>query len=105
MKLNVVEFRNERDKIPLLVAAPEEGKTREEGINDPGFIFDYMHFDGRVPLYRPKREPFYKKLPSWRRKFKWIMKTRGQKQAQLERIALGLEPSFQEKMLRARPLK
>ncbi|XP_076442988.1 small ribosomal subunit protein uS5m-like [Babylonia areolata] len=104
-KLNVVEFRSEMDNIPIVVARPKEGQTALEGIKEEGFDFENLYYRGKVPLTKPKRDPFYYKLKSWRIKKRFLMKMRNQKQAQLEREALGLEPSLEEKKLRARPLR
>ncbi|KAL8608672.1 hypothetical protein ACOMHN_002901 [Nucella lapillus] len=105
VKLNVVEFRPELENVPLVVARPQDGPTQEEGIKEEGFNFETLYYGGKVPLYRPKRDPFYFKQRSWRIKKRFLMKMRNQKQAQLEREALGLEPSLEEKKLRARPLR
>nr|KAG5714585.1 hypothetical protein BaRGS_007031 [Batillaria attramentaria] len=88
IKLNVVEFRPELENVPLLVAAPEDGKTREEGIKQEGFDFENLYYGGKVPLQKRKPEPFYHKFRSWNIKYRWLMKTRNQKKAQYERMAL-----------------
>ena len=91
--------------IPIVVARPEEAKTREDGIKEEAFNFENMYYGGKVPLYRPKPNPFYYKLKSWRIKKRFLMKMRNQREAQLQRYALGIEPSKEEKKLRARPLQ
>ena len=58
-----------------------------------------------MPLYRPKRNPFYYKLKSWRIKKRFLMKMRNQKESQLQRLALGIEPNPQEKKVRSKPLR
>eukprot|EP00745_Piridium_sociabile_P011288 TRINITY_DN180662_c0_g1_i1.p1 TRINITY_DN180662_c0_g1~~TRINITY_DN180662_c0_g1_i1.p1 ORF type:complete len:150 (+),score=50.93 TRINITY_DN180662_c0_g1_i1:1-450(+) len=105
VKLNVVEFRPEMQGIPMVAARPQDRQTQPEGVKEEGFNFENLYYGGKVPLYKPQRDPFYFKLRSWRIKKRFLMKMRNQRQAQLEREALGLEPSLQEKKLRARPLR
>ena len=100
-----MEFRPDTDNIPIVVARPEDGKTREEGIKEEAFDFENLYYGGKVPLYRPKPDPFYFRLKSWRIKKRFLMKMRNQKEAQLQRLMLGIEPSPEEKKLRSRPLR
>ncbi|KAK7104937.1 small ribosomal subunit protein uS5m-like [Littorina saxatilis] len=105
VKLNVVEFRPDMDNIPLVVARPQDGKTREVGVKEEGFNFEHLYYGGKVPLYRPKAPPFYTKFKSWHIKNRYLVKMRNQRHAQLERLALGIEPSYEEKKRRARALR
>lgn len=105
MKLNVVELRPEMEGIPLVVAKPEDGKTKEEGIKEESFSFENFYYNGRVLLHRKKPTPFFFKYRSWHIKNAFLTKMRNQRQTQLERIVLGLEPNIIEKKIRSRPLK
>jgi len=65
--LHLVEFREENDFFPLVVASPENGKVRTEDELEPNEILDFEQIvhDGHVPRFIPKKEPHYKSLPKW----------------------------------------
>jgi len=65
--LHLVEFREENDFFPLVVASPESGKVRTEADLEPNEILDFEQVvhDGHIPRIMPPKEPYYKFRPGW----------------------------------------
>jgi small subunit ribosomal protein S5 len=64
--LHVVEFRKEKDYFPTVVASPTgRVRTEREIPRDEMMDFDLYVSNGRVELFRKKREPFFTRLPGW----------------------------------------
>nr|CAG4634784.1 EOG090X0689 [Alona affinis] len=61
-KLNVVEFRKERDNYPQVMAKPTEVKSVKT-VND--MDLNLFLNDGKVASKKRKVAPFYERLPSW----------------------------------------
>jgi len=72
-RLLVVEFRREYNYAPSIVAAPQKAECRkeEELKPDEEFNLDDLYGEGRYPLKKPRRVPFYEYLDSWKRKL-WM---------------------------------
>jgi len=66
-RLHLVEFREENDNFPMVVATPDNGEVRTEDEIEPNEILDFemISFDGQLPFYRTPRPLFYTKLPCW----------------------------------------
>ncbi|XP_076306296.1 mitochondrial ribosomal protein S5 [Tachypleus tridentatus] len=74
--LHVVEFREERDNFPQVIASPSKCRTMKE--IDPQEVIDYNEYisEGKVELIKPKRRPFYEYLDSWEYRIKKIERFR-----------------------------
>ena len=64
-RLHLVEFREENDYFPLVVATPEHVRTREELEPNEILDFEQIVYDGNLPRYFEEKAPFYTKLPVW----------------------------------------
>lgn len=107
MQLNVVEYRPELEWLPLPVATPSCGRSREEPITEEAFDFENMYYqDGKIPLKKFK-DPMarYAKNPGLWKRFLRDHKDRNQLMARNIRIIHGLEPSKEEYEIRRKPLK
>ncbi|GFR83299.1 28S ribosomal protein S5, mitochondrial [Elysia marginata] len=107
MQLNVVEYRPELEWLPLPVASPSCGKSRDEPITEEAFDFENMYYqDGKIPLKKQK-DPMsrYTKDPVQWKKFLQVHRDRNQVMARNMRIIHGLEPTKEEIKLRQKPLK
>ncbi|KAF7418616.1 hypothetical protein HZH68_001269 [Vespula germanica] len=64
-QLHLVEFREENDNFPVVVASPARVRTEDE--IKPNEILDFNQYlmDGKVVLKKKKPPPFYTKLDSW----------------------------------------
>ena len=60
-KLHVVEFRPERDNLPVLLASPSDGKVRNEQelVHRGESDFNLYLLNNRFLLPQKKRQPFY----------------------------------------------
>ncbi|KAL5008279.1 hypothetical protein ScPMuIL_013860 [Solemya velum] len=92
LKLNVVEFRKETDFVPRIVASPT-CEARDTLEKDENLDFENLYYGGKLEYYKKKPAPFYKKLPCYKWKQVSMHKSRNQRSAQLQRLALGIEPS------------
>jgi hypothetical protein len=82
-----VELRNEMDNLPVVLASPSSGKTREID-RDEDLDFNRLYYGGKVPYIKEKPRPFYEKSYSWRNwKKKELWKTRNQFKSQIVRLA------------------
>lgn len=64
--LHVVEFRQEHDWFPKVIASPTGHLRTEEEISaNEELDYDAIMNEGRVILQKKKPPPFYTKLPSW----------------------------------------
>ncbi|RWS12644.1 28S ribosomal protein S5-like protein, partial [Dinothrombium tinctorium] len=72
--LHLVEFRQERDYLPVVVASPSSGKVRTTSEIHPDEVMDFhMHlFDGQVRVQKSPKVPaytrsegYYKYLKNW----------------------------------------
>lgn len=90
-KLNVVEFRKERNELPEVVAAPSTGGVSSSPLvdeeEDLEVDFDRLYYGGKTEHIKPKPPPFYHKLPSYKKKMKIVHLRRNQSQAQIMRLA------------------
>lgn len=66
-RLHLVEFREENDNFPMVVATPENGEVRTQEEIEPNEILDFemISFDGQLPFYRKEPPLFYTRLPVW----------------------------------------
>ena len=66
-RLHLVEFREENDNFPRLVASPESGRvrTKDEIGHDEILDFEIISFDGHMPNYKPEKPLFFERLPSY----------------------------------------
>lgn len=66
-RLHLVEFREENDYFPLVVASPDPSKLRTEAEIEPNEIldFDQIVHDGWLPVRKEAKARFYTKLPSY----------------------------------------
>merc|ERR1719334_2535665 len=67
MRLHLVEFREENDFFPLVVASPQNGTVRTEEELEPNEILDFQQIvhDGNLPRIIEDKPPFYTRLPVW----------------------------------------
>lgn len=92
-KLHVVEYRNEMDNIPLLVASPTDKRVLEQIPDNEDLDFENMYYGGKreyIKVKKRKRNRCYK-WAYWR-KYKY----RNQERARVERQALGFEVKKKE---------
>ncbi|OQV19115.1 28S ribosomal protein S5, mitochondrial [Hypsibius exemplaris] len=81
--LHVVEFQQEHQAFPHVLASPKTQPVRTEvdRVGDREELrFPQLYMDGRVRLRKPKNPPFYTKLPSWEKKLKEMEITRNHRQ-------------------------
>ncbi len=66
-RLHLVEFREENDNFPRLVASPESGpvRTKDEIGHDEILDFEIISFDGHMPNYKPEKKLFFERLPTY----------------------------------------
>lgn len=79
-RIHVVELKKENQNFPLVLASPtSKAVRRDPSENDPDEIlrFNEMYFEGKVRLIKPKKPPFYHKLPSWQLKLRQMDRRRG----------------------------
>ncbi|XP_014662747.1 PREDICTED: 28S ribosomal protein S5, mitochondrial-like isoform X2 [Priapulus caudatus] len=82
MKLLVVEQREERDDLPVVIAEPSQ--VRDKIAADEEHDYDMIHSKGRVELIKPKSLPFYAKFDSYKKKMKRLAAFRNQRQRQIQ---------------------
>lgn len=91
MGYHVVEFRKERDNLPVVVASPTSGVVREAELKDEEedleVEFDRLYFGGRCELQRPPKKWFYSKFKSYKKKKAEMHAVRNQPDAQILRRA------------------
>jgi len=104
-QLHVVEYRNEMDDIPVVVASPSSGRTITEPITDENFSFENMYYaDGKIVL-KKHRNPLHQHTHSasaWK-SYMLGNRERNQLKAKYERIIYDLEPSKEELKKRKTP--
>ncbi|XP_064601858.1 small ribosomal subunit protein uS5m-like isoform X2 [Liolophura sinensis] len=93
LKLHVIESSPSRNNMPVVVASPSDGQTRDQVLPEEDLNFDRLYYDGKVQYIKPEKPKFYERLPSWKWKLKELTRRRNQPDAQIERLALGLEKS------------
>ena len=92
----MVEQRRERYYFPEVVAVPTAGKIATENTIDESedleMNFERLYYGGRVELQEKKDMPRWQKhnWKSWQKKQEKVVKRRGQREAQLNRMA-GVE--------------
>jgi small subunit ribosomal protein S5 len=66
-RLHLVEFREENDNFPRLVASPESGpvRTKDEIGHDEILDFEIISFDGHMPNYKPEQKLSFERLPTY----------------------------------------
>jgi len=104
-QLHVVEYRNEMDDIPVVVASPSVGRTTTQPIEDPHFNFENLYYDdGKIVLRKPKDvlHRYTHSASAWKA-YMLKNRNRNQQKAQYERIIYGLEPSKEEILKRRTP--
>jgi len=71
-RLHLVEFRDENDNFPMVVATPDNGEVRTEDEIPPTEILDFetISFDGQLPFYRKERPIFWTKTDLYKRSLK-----------------------------------
>lgn len=91
MGYNVVEFRKERDNLPVVIAAPSTGIVNSEPLKDEAedleVDFERLYYGGKCELVQPPKKPFYFYDKSWKIKSADVHAARNQPQAQLMRRA------------------
>ena len=89
MGLHLVEFRKEREYLPIVVASPsvvrQDKLTNEE--EDIEMDYDRLYYGGKHEYERPEKKPFFYHQPGAKRKRKYLNRRRGQDKAQLMRNA------------------
>nr|AWD75463.1 28S ribosomal protein S5 [Callistoctopus minor] len=88
MNMHIVEFRNEREYFPNVIASPSDKKILEIPPANVDLDFDQLYYGGKRQLQK-KKSP--NNNPLLRRKLWFKYKHRNQAQARLERIVLGFE--------------
>ncbi|KDR13269.1 28S ribosomal protein S5, mitochondrial [Zootermopsis nevadensis] len=86
-KLHVVEFREENDYFPTVVASPATCRTLEEINADE--VMDYTQYalGNRVFLKKKRLPPFFTKLPSWENYLKKTQYTRNRDKVKVTLLA------------------
>lgn len=87
-KLHVVEYRNDMDNIPLLIASPSDHQVLEKIPENQDLDFENMYYGGKreyIKERQRKKNRFYK-WTYWK-KYKY----RNQESARIERQVLGFE--------------
>jgi len=64
-RLHLVEFREENDYFPLVVATPEHVRTKEELEPNEILDFEQIVYDGHLPRFFEEKDPWYTKKASW----------------------------------------
>lgn len=64
-KLHLVEIRKENNYFPTVLASPATARDSSEISTKENLDFKQYVMDGRIPLERKTRLPFYTTLPSW----------------------------------------
>ncbi|KAK6183577.1 hypothetical protein SNE40_011031 [Patella caerulea] len=106
LKLNVVEYQNNMENVPIVVARPATGTlTKDQKPQDENLDFDNLYYNGRVPYKKPKKVPFFQKQKPYKKRWFQLYKSRNQEDARRERCVLGIEPSAKELSKRSLPLK
>lgn len=63
MGYHVVEFREERGNLPVVVASPSDGQVCDAQLKDEeedlSVDFKRLYFGGRCELSKPRKLPFY----------------------------------------------
>lgn len=77
--------------MPVVIASPSDGQTRVQVPSEEDLNFARLYYDGKVQYIKPKKPRFYEHFPSWKCKLKELSQRRNQPDAQIERMALGLE--------------
>jgi len=90
-KYHVVEYKNERQALPVVVASPqtstvEKDKLKDE-VHDLEMNFERLYYEGRVERLKPPLKPFYEfhNFPSWQKRCKRVHERRNQQKALLLR--------------------
>ncbi|XP_017883518.1 28S ribosomal protein S5, mitochondrial [Ceratina calcarata] len=86
-QLHLVEIRKENNYFPTVLASPPKARRSEE--IPPGEDLDFKLYimNGRVPLAKKPRVPFYTKLPSWLIHLRKQERQRGQKDVVIRSLA------------------
>lgn len=86
---NIVEYCNERNNYPVVVASPTE-KKETDFVRDENFDFETYFYGGRVPLKKKKRMPPHYNTKAYRTYLSENHKRRNQRESQIQRIMNGL---------------
>ncbi|XP_029646154.1 28S ribosomal protein S5, mitochondrial [Octopus sinensis] len=89
MNMHLVEFRNEREYFPNVVASPSDGKILDAPPANIDLDFSQLYYGGKRQLQKKKRSN--NNNPLMRRKLWLDYKHRNQYQSRLDRIVLGFE--------------
>lgn len=102
--MHVVEFSEERNNVPVVLASPEDGKVQEKyyGSERDVYDLDTLYTKGKLHWTRPQMRPVWERLrfTSYQRRMAKEFRRRGQHEAQKVRRLCGLEPSKEERMRR-----
>lgn len=94
-QLHLVEFREENDNYPVVVASPARVRTSEE--IKPNEILDFEQYlmDGKVVLKKRKYTPFYTRLVSYTYHLKKLERIRNKREVKIRLLAeYGVARSF-----------
>lgn len=105
-KLHLVEFREENNNYPTLVASPTEIRKREEIPSDEIMDFEQYVLGGRVKLRKKSFPPFYHKLDSWRNRLSKTAILRNKEEVRIRMFAEHgeLRSFYTDKYPEAKPL-
>lgn len=96
-RVHVVEFKPENKDFPIVLASPKTKPPRKDATEidpDENLRFNEMYNEGKVRLIKPKKPPFYHKLPSWQKKLVEMELQRGWDKVRLNSwMKQELEPS------------
>lgn len=90
-KLHVVEFRKDRDYVPIIQASPADGDMRTDVNEEEDLDFERLYFNGKVLVKRPPKRSVFHRMRSWHHKKRIVHRRRNQSEAQIERLALGID--------------
>lgn len=91
MGYHVVEFRKERDNLPVVVASPSNGIAENSELKDEEedlqVDFERLYYGGKCELKRRPKKWFFENTKSWKKKSAEMHAVRNQPQAQILRRA------------------
>ena len=89
LNMMVVELREERDNLPVVVASPSDGIISDKELTneeeDVEMDFERLYYGGKTEYVRPDKGRFYEKYKSFKKKTERMHKKRGQMEAKLLR--------------------
>lgn len=86
-QLHLVEMRKENNYFPTVLASPPKTRCAKEIPSDEDIDFNLYVMNGKIPLIKKKREPFFTKLPSWTNYLRKQERRKGQSDVVIRALA------------------